>query len=102
LTKGSAPAGNRRFETEHGKAIDGLTIHAREGDHLSTTWLPGNRRRRHAANLHSPLRYEEQSVGWPEAIQAKAVNEENEKTPLRNWLTRLGKNVPNVKMPAGS
>ena len=60
------------YEDEHGKAIDGLTI---------TTLCA----------MMNKMALEQKR------IQAKAVNEENEKYALRIWLTRLGMNGPEHK-----
>ena len=71
LTKESLLAAIAAYENEHGKAIDGLTI-----------ILCGMMNKQALDQKR---------------IQAKTVNEENEKYALRIWLTRLGMNGPEYK-----
>lgn len=82
------------FETEHGKAIDGLTI-TPEGITFSTLPETGDAETLQTFTVLCGM-MNKQAMDQ-KRIQAKAVNEENEKYALRIWLTRLGMNGPEFK-----
>ena len=82
------------YEDEHGKAIDGLTFipegitfsslpETEDTETLRTFTILAGMMNKQALDL--------------KRIQAKAVNEENEKYALRIWLTRLGMNGSEFK-----
>ncbi len=82
------------FETEHGKAIDGLTITPEEitfGSLPETT----DTEKLHTFTILCWM-MSKQAIDQ-KRIQAKTVNEDNEKYALRIWLTRLGMNGPEFK-----
>lgn len=82
------------FEAEHGKAIDGLTI-TPEGITFSTLTETGDAGTLQTFTILCGM-MNKQALDQ-KRIQAKAVNEENEKYALRIWLTRLGMNGPEFK-----
>ena len=82
------------FETEHGKAIDGLAI-TPEGITFSTLPETGDAETLQTFTVLCGM-MNKQAMDQ-KRIQAKAVNEENEKYALRIWLTRLGMNGPEFK-----
>jgi len=82
------------FETEHGKAIDGLAI-TPEGITFSTLPETGDAETLQTFTVLCGM-MNKQALDQ-KRIQAKAVNEENEKYALRIWLTRLGMNGPEFK-----
>ena len=82
------------FEAEHGKAIDGMTI-TPEGITFSTLPETGDAETLHAFTILCGMMNKQALV--QKRIQAKAVNEENEKYALRIWLTRLGMNGTEYK-----
>ena len=82
------------FEVEHGKAIDGLTI-TPEGITFSTLPETGDAETLQTFTVLCGM-MNKQAMDQ-KRIQAKAVNEENEKYALRIWLTRLGMNGPEFK-----
>lgn len=82
------------FEAEHGKAIDGLTITPEEITFSSLPETDDADRLRTFTILCGMM--SKQAIDQ-KRIQAKAVNEENEKYALRIWLTRLGMNGPEFK-----
>lgn len=82
------------FEAEHGKAIDGLTIAPEEITFSSLPETDDADRLRTFTILCGMM--SKQAIDQ-KRIQAKAVNEENEKYALRIWLTRLGMNGPEFK-----
>jgi len=82
------------FEAEHGKAIDGLTI-TPEGITFSTLPETGAAETLQTFTILCGM-MNKQALDQ-KRIQAKAVNEENEKYALRIWLTRLGMNGPEFK-----
>ena len=82
------------FEAENGKAIDGLTITPEEitfGSLPETT----DTEKLHTFTILCGM-MSKQAIDQ-KRIQAKAVNEDNEKYALRIWLTRLGMNGPEFK-----
>lgn len=82
------------FEAEHGKAIDGLTI-TPEGITFST--LPETEDTEKLRTFTILCGMMNKQALEQKRIQAKAVNEENEKYALRIWLTRLGMNGAEYK-----
>jgi len=82
------------FEAGHGKAIDGLTITPEEITFSSLPETDDTDRLRTFTILCGMM--SKQAIDQ-KRIQAKAVNEENEKYALRIWLTRLGMNGPEFK-----
>lgn len=82
------------FETEHGKAIDGLTI-TPEGITFSTLPETGDAETLQTFTVLCGM-MNKQAMDQ-KRTQAKVVNEENEKYALRIWLTRLGMNGPEFK-----
>ncbi len=82
------------FEAEHGKAIDGLTITPEEVTFSSLPETDDADKLRTFTILCGMM--SKQALDQ-KRIQAKAVNEDNEKYALRIWLTRLGMNGPEFK-----
>ena len=82
------------FEMEHGKAIDGLAI-TPEGITFSTLPETGDAETLQTFTVLCGM-MNKQAMDQ-KRIQAKAVNEENEKYALRIGLTRLGMNGPEFK-----
>ena len=82
------------FEAEHGKAIDGLTI-TPEGITFSTLLETEDTEKLRTFTILCGM-MNKQALDQ-KRIQAKAVNEENEKYALRIWLTRLGMNGAEYK-----
>ena len=82
------------FKAGHGKAIDGLTITPEEITFSSLPETDDTDRLRTFTILCGMM--SKQAIDQ-KRIQAKAVNEENEKYALRIWLTRLGMNGPEFK-----
>ena len=82
------------YEDEHGKAIDGLTI---EPDKLTFSPLPETEDTEKIRTFTTLCAMMNKMALEQKRIQAKAVNEENEKYALRIWLTRLGMNGPEHK-----
>ena len=82
------------YEDEHGKAIDGLTI---EPDKLTFSSLPETEDAEKIRTFTTLCAMMNKMALDQKRIQAKAVNEENEKYALRIWLTRLGMNGPEHK-----
>ena len=75
------------FEEEHGKAIDGLTF-TPEGITFSSLPETTDAEKLRTFTILAGM-MNKQALDQ-KRIQAKAVNEENEKYALRIWLTRLG------------
>ena len=82
------------FEAEHGKAIDGLTITPEEITFGSLPETEDSERLQTFTILCGMM--SKQAIDQ-KRIQAKGVNEDNEKYVLRIWLTRLGMNGPEFK-----
>ena len=82
------------FETEHGKVIDGLTF-TPEGITFSSLPETTDAVRLRTFTILAGM-MNKQALDQ-KRIQAKAVNEENEKYALRIWLTRLGMNGAEFK-----
>ena len=82
------------FETEHGKAIDGLTFTPEKITFASLPETTDAEKLRTFTILAGMMN---KQALEQKRIQAKAVNEENEKYALRIWLTRLGMNGAEFK-----
>lgn len=94
LTTGSLIKAIGDFEAEHGKAIDGLTITPEEVTFSSLPETDDPEQLRTFTILCGMM--SKQAIDQ-KRIQAKTVNEANEKYALRIWLTRLGMNGPEFK-----
>ena len=82
------------YEDEHGKAIDGLTITPED---ITFASLPETAEPEVIRAFTELCAMMNKQALTQKRIQAKAVNEENEKYALRIWLTRLGMNGPEHK-----
>ena len=82
------------FEAEHGKAIDGLTF-TPEG--ITFASLPETTDAEKLRTFTILAGMMNKQALDQKRIQAKTVNEENEKYALRIWLTRLGMNGAEFK-----
>lgn len=82
------------YEDEHGKAVDGLTI---EPDKLTFSGLPETDDPERIKTFTTLCAMMNKMALTQKRIQAKAVNEENEKYALRIWILRLGMNGPEYK-----
>ena len=82
------------FEAEHGKAIDGLTF-TPEG--ITFASLPETTDAEKLRTFTILAGMMNKQALDQKRIQAKAVNDENEKYALRIWLTRLGMNGSEFK-----
>ena len=82
------------YEDEHGKALDGFTI---TPDEISFTSLPETAEPERLRAFTELVAMMNKQAIEQKRVQAKAVNEENEKYALRIWLTRLGMNGPEFK-----
>ena len=82
------------FEAEHGKAIDGLTF-TPEG--ITFASLPETTDAEKMRTFTILAGMMNKQALDQKRIQAKAVNDENEKYALRIWLTRLGMNGSEFK-----
>ena len=82
------------YEDEHGKALDGITITPEE---ISFTSLPETTEPERLRAFTELVAMMNKQAIDQQRVQAKAVNEENEKYALRIWLTRLGMNGPEFK-----
>ena len=82
------------FEAEHGKAIDGLTF-TPEGITFSSLPETTDAEKLRTFTILAGM-MNKQALDQ-KRIQAKVVNEENEKYALRIWLTRLGMNGSEFK-----
>lgn len=82
------------YEEEHGKAISGLTFTPEDITFASLPETAEPEVMRAFTELCAMMN--KQALAQ-KRIQAKAVNEENEKYALRIWLTRLGMNGPDHK-----
>ena len=94
LTTESLLQAIRDFEAEHGKAIDGLTF-TPEGITFSSLPETTDAEKLRTFTILAGM-MNKQALDQ-KRIQAKAVNDENEKYALRIWLTRLGMNGPEFK-----
>ena len=82
------------YEDEHGKVLDGITINPEE---ISFTSLPETTEPERLRAFTELVAMMNKQAIEQKRVQAKAVNEENEKYALRIWLTRLGMNGPEFK-----
>lgn len=82
------------FESQHGSAIEGLRF---ETEKVCFTGFPTAADMDHlTAYGHLAILMNQQAVSQ-KRIQAKEVNDANEKYALRTWLLRLGMNGPDFK-----
>ena len=82
------------YEDEHGKVLDGITITPEE---ISFTSLPETTEPERLRAFTELVAMMNKQAIEQKRVQAKAVNEENEKYALRIWFTRLGMNGPEFK-----
>ena len=82
------------YEDEHGKALGDITITPEE---ISFTSLPETAEPERLRAFTELVAMMNKQAIEQKRVQAKAVNEENEKYALRIWLTRLGMNGPEFK-----
>ena len=82
------------YEDEHGKVLDGITITPEE---ISFTSLPETTEPKRLRAFTELVAMMNKQAIDQQRVQAKTVNEENEKYALRIWLTRLGMNGPEFK-----
>ena len=82
------------YEDEHGKVLDGITITPEE---ISFTSLPETTEPERLRAFTELVAMMNKQAIDQQRVQAKTVNEENEKYALRIWLTRLGMNGPEFK-----
>ena len=82
------------YEGEHGKALNGITITPEE---ISFTMLQESTAPDKLKALKELVTMMNKQAINQKRVQAKAVNEENEKYAMRIWLTRLGMNGPEFK-----
>lgn len=94
LTKESLLAAIAAYEDEHGKAIDGLTI---TQERITFGTLPETNDAEVLRTFTILCGMMNKQALDQKRVQAKMVNEENEKYALRIWLTRLGMNGPEYK-----
>ena len=82
------------YETEHGASLEGLTI---TDEKVTFTGFPTAPDYDHPTAFgHLAILMNQQAVSQ-KRIQAKEVNDSNEKYALRTWLLRLGMNGPDFK-----
>lgn len=82
------------FESQHGSAIEGLRF---ETEKVCLTGFPTAADMDHlTAYGHLAILMNQQAISQ-KRIQAKEVNDANEKYALRTWLLRLGMNGPDFK-----
>lgn len=82
------------FESQHGRAIEGLKF---ETEKVCFTGFPTAPDMDHlTAYGHLAILMNQQAISQ-KRIQAKEVNDANEKYALRTWLLRLGMNGPDFK-----
>ena len=94
LTKESLLAAVAAYEDEHGKAVDGLAI---TPERITFSGLPETDDADVLRTFTILCGMMNRQAQDQKRIQAKKVNEENEKYALRIWLTRLGMNGPEYK-----
>ena len=82
------------YETEHGAALEGLKITTEK---VTFTGFPTAPDREHLTAFAQLAVLMNQQAISQKRIQAKDVNDENEKYALRTWLLRLGMNGPDFK-----
>ena len=94
LTRESLLAAIAAYEEEHGKATHGLTFTSEE---ITFGTLPETNDTEVLRTFTILCGMMNKQAMDQKRIQAKTVNEENEKYALRIWLTRLGMNGPEYK-----
>lgn len=82
------------YETEHGAALEGLKITTEK---VTFTGFPTASDHEHLTAFAQLAVLMNQQAISQKRIQAKDVNDENEKYALRTWLLRLGMNGPDFK-----
>ena len=82
------------YEAEHGVALEGLRITTEK---VTFTGFPTAPDHDHLTAFAQLAVLMNQQAISQKRIQAKAVNDENEKYALRTWLLRLGMNGPDFK-----
>ena len=82
------------YETEHGAALGGLKITTEK---VTFTGFPTAPDHEHLTAFAQLAVLMNQQAISQKRIQAKDVNDENEKYALRTWLLRLGMNGPDFK-----
>ena len=82
------------YEAEHGAALEGLKITTEK---VTFTGFPTAPDHEHLTAFAQLAVLMNQQAISQKRIQAKAVNDENEKYALRTWLLRLGMNGPDFK-----
>lgn len=82
------------YETEHGAALEGLKITTEK---VIFTGFPTAPDHEHLTAFAQLAVLMNQQAISQKRIQAKDVNDENEKYALRTWLLRLGMNGPDFK-----
>ena len=82
------------YETEHGAALEGLKITTEK---VTFTGFPTAPDHEHLTAFAQLAMLMNQQAISQKRIQAKDVNDENEKYALRTWLLRLGMNGPDFK-----
>ena len=82
------------YEAEHGTALEGLKITTEKVTFTGFPTAPDHEHLTAFAQL--AVLMNQQAIGQ-KRIQAKDVNDENEKYALRTWLLRLGMNGPDFK-----
>ncbi len=84
----------RGYEEQHGAAMEGLTI---TEEKVTFTGFPTAPDYEHLTAFgHLAILMNQQAISQ-KRIQAKEVNDSNEKYALRTWLLRLGMNGPDFK-----
>ncbi len=84
----------REYEEQHGSALEGLTI---TEEKVTFTGFPTAPDYEHLTAFgHLAILMNQQALSQ-KRIQAKEVNDSNEKYALRTWLLRLGMNGPDFK-----
>ena len=94
MTRESLLAAIAAYEEEHGKATHGLTFTSEE---ITFGTLPETNDTEVLRTFTILCGMMNKQAMDQKRIQAKTVNEENEKYALRIWLTRLGMNGPEYK-----
>ena len=82
------------YETEHGAALEGLKITTEK---VTFTGFPTAPDHEHLTAFAQLAVLMNQQAVSQKRIQAKEVNDSNEKYALRTWLLRLGMNGPDFK-----
>lgn len=82
------------YEDEHGRAIDGITF---DPDRITFSGLPATSGSATLKAFTNLCKMMNKQALTQNRIQAKTVDEKNEKYALRIWLVRLGMNGPEYK-----